>query len=76
VTDFHDTEKLCATTTRKIAPKKDIYEGDILRDTNGYVPTHAIEFENGRFGYIHCKYAGCGVIGNIYENPEPLNQSV
>jgi hypothetical protein len=58
----------------KDANSNEVYEGDILQDDDGYIDIvkyheegyyHAGDWDGGDFTY-------CKVIGNIYENPELL----
>lgn len=82
---FNDIE-LMQYTGLKDKNGKEIYEGDILSNGNDEKP-YKVVFENGSFraefkgdfeeysfDLIDVVAQGCEVVGNIYENPELINE--
>ena len=83
--NFEDID-LMQCTGLKDRNNKKIYEGDILSDGN-IKKSHKVVFENGSFkaefkgdfdeysfDLIDVVAQGCEVIGNIYENPELMEE--
>lgn len=55
-----------------------IYEGDILQDPDDSRFCYEVEYDYGRFScgdndLIDC--LGCNVVGNVFENPELLEET-
>ena len=82
---INDTHKIMQCTGLKDKHGKDIYEGDILKKTYGSsIPVCAVAWHDERAMFIQhdgfneplCQLApqSIEVIGNIYENPELVNQ--
>lgn len=79
---YEPNQRLNQYTGLKDINGKEIYEGDILKYLHYPQPAHVfwVTPETGYdFCGWHCKYfyptSDCEIIGNIYENPELLDES-
>ena len=54
----------------------DIYEGDVVNVEYNYLGCVEVKFSNGKFNICDYSTSRCVVVGNIYQNPELINNNL